>query len=412
MERGSQRQRHPRRDRRGIRRRLAFLRRQRSFEKSWNRLNAGKNEVLVNARFLAQTLTGVQRYSLELVKALNRLLDRGALDGEGYSLLLLAPNGAKGHDPDLGRIPLKRVGRLGGTLWSQLELPRHARSGVLWSPANAGPIYHPRHVVTIHDAAVLDHPEWFSAGFGAWYRFLLPRLAKNASHVLTVSEFSRRRLVETLDVDPERISVVPNGVDTKFEAVDSDAAGAVLKRLGLPRKYVLALGSLEPRKNIGGLLSAWALLLSRKEIDKEVSLVVVGGKSSLFRDAGLPTLPERVVLTGYVADDDLPALYSRAMAFVYPSFYEGFGLPPLEAMACGAPVVTSSTTSIPEVTDKAALLVDPHETESIAEGLRSVLGDVNLRASLRATGLERVKVFSWDNSARLVWNHLAAVADN
>jgi glycosyltransferase involved in cell wall biosynthesis len=373
-------------------------------------LNVGKREVLVNARFLTQTLTGVQRYSVELVKALYRLLECGALDGERYSLRVLAPSGAKGHDLD--RIPLRRVGRLGGTLWSQLELPRHARGGVLWSPANAGPIYHARHVVTIHDASVLDHPEWFSARFAAWYRFLLPRLAKNAARILTVSEFSRKRLAETLDMDPERISVVPNGVDSRFEAVRSAAAEAVLKRLGLPRDYVLALGSLEPRKNIGRLLSAWALLESRKEIDEDVHLVVAGGKSSLFRDAGLPALPDKVVLTGYVADEDLPALYSSALVFAYPSLYEGFGLPPLEAMACGAPVVTSGSTSIPEVTGHAALLVDPHEIESIAEGIRSVLGDADLRASLRAAGLERVKVFGWDDSARLVWNHLAEIADN
>lgn len=385
-------------------------RRQRSFEKIWHRLNAGKCAVLVNARFLTQTLTGVQRYSLELVETLYRLLNCGALNGERHSLLLLAPSGTKGGD--LQRIPLKRVGRLSGTLWSQLELPRHAKNGVLWSPANAGPIHHACHVVTIHDAAVLDHPEWFSARFAAWYRFLLPRLAKNAVRILTVSEFSRERLAETLAMDPERISVVPNGVDTRFETIRPDAAETVLKRLGLPRNYVLALGSLEPRKNIGGLLSAWTLLLARKEIDEDVHLVVAGGKSSLFRDAKLPALPERVVLTGYVTDEDLPALYSRALAFVYPSLYEGFGLPPLEAMACGAPVVTSGSTSIPEVTGNAALYVDPHETESIAEGLRLVLGDADLRASLRAAGLERAKVFSWDDSARLVWNHLTEVADD
>ena len=376
-------------------------------------LNAGKCEVLVNARFITQTLTGVQRYSLELVKALDRLLDRGAIDREKYSLLLLAPKGKKEYGLDLEQIPLKRVGRFAGNLWGQLELPRYAASEVLWSPSNTGPIYHHgRHVVTIHDASVLDHPEWFSVGFVAWYRFLLPRLAKSAVRILTVSEYSRGRLAEALAVDPERISVVPNGVDMRLESFRPEATEAVLKRLGLPRDYVLALGSLEPRKNISGLLSAWSLLLSRREIDSNVHLVVAGSKSSLFRDAGLSSLPERVVLTGYVPDEDLPALYSGALAFVYPSLYEGFGLPPLEAMACGAPVVASDSTSIPEVTGNAALLVDPHETESIAEGLRSVLGNADLRASLRAAGLERVKIFNWNDSARLVWKLLAEVAEN
>jgi glycosyltransferase involved in cell wall biosynthesis len=370
------------------------------------------HDIAINARFLAQSLTGVQRYALELVKALDRLVDQGAMDHrKKHSPVLMAPKGLGADVPGLKRIPLRRVGRLEGNPWVQLELPYYARGSVLWSPANTGPVYHRRQVVTIHDASVFDHPEGFNAKFVAWYRFILPRLAKRAARLLTNSEFSRDRLAHVLNIDPELIFVVPAAVDSRFKPVEKDELEAVRKRLGLPPDYVLALGSLEPRKNIAGLFGAWSLLLAQRRIDEKLYLVVTGGRSSLYREAGTSQPPARVVLTGYVEDKDLPALYSGASAFVYPSLYEGFGLPPLEAMACGVPVVTSNSTSIPEVVGDAALLVDPTEVESIADGLYRLLASDALRTSLKEAGFGRVKLFSWDSSARLVWDHLVSVAE-
>jgi glycosyltransferase involved in cell wall biosynthesis len=366
--------------------------------------------IMINARFLTQPLTGVQRYALELAKGLDRLIDYGVIDHQRYPIVLLAPKRTRNYDVNLKHISLRNVGRLGGNLWGQLELPYYARSKILWSPTNTGPISHKRHIVTIHDTAVLDHPEWFSTKYAVWYRFLLPRLAKLATRILTVSEFSRRRLTEIMDLDPEKIAVVPAGVDSRFKPVQPEIIETVRKRLDLPPAYVLAVGTLEPRKNITGLFKAWSLLLSQQRVTGDIHLALAGGEASIFRDVGFSSLPDKVVLTGHVRDEDLPALYSGALAFVYPSLYEGFGLPPLEAMACGVPVVASGSTSIPEVTGDAALLVDPLDIESIADGLELVLDDDVLRESLRTVGFERARLFSWNEPARLVWELLVEAA--
>ena len=342
---------------------------------------------------------------------MDRLIDSGAIDYERYPIVLLAPKRTRDYELGLKHISVRRVERLGGNLWGQLELPYYARGNILWSPTNTGPICHGRHIVTIHDISVLDHPEWFSTKYAAWYRFLLPKLAKLATRILTVSEFSRSRLAEILDLASEKISVVPAGVDSRFKPVQPKTIESVRKRLGLPRDYVLAVGTLEPRKNITGLFKAWSLLLPRQKATRDIHLVLAGGKASVFRDAGFSSLPDKVMLTGYVRDEDLPALYSGALAFVYPSLYEGFGLPPLEAMACGVPVVASGSTSIPEVTGDAALLVDPLDIESIADKLQLVLDDDLLRGSLRTAGFKRAKLFNWDKPAHLVWEHLAEAAN-
>jgi glycosyltransferase involved in cell wall biosynthesis len=377
-----------------------------------NYLNYAGYECFVNAKFLTQTLTGVQRYAVEMMEALDGLIDRGATDKNALSLRLVGPKGVQSHGLDLKHIPVTRVGRLQGELWSQLELPYYARGRLLWSPGNTGPIYHGKHIVTIHDVSVLDHPEWFSRRYSSWHNFLLPRLARNAAHILTVSEFSRKRLSQTLDLDTNRISVVPSPLSSRFRPIEPTTIDQVLTRLALPRNYVLSVGSLEPRKNIARLLEAWSLLLDRKALAEDVHMVVVGGKSSLYRSVNFTSVPDRVLFTGYVADEHLPVLYSGALAFVYPSLYEGFGLPPLEALACGAPVVASSSTSIPEVVGKAALLVDPLEVESIADGIRSIIANSSLRETMRIAGLERAKLFNWDNSARLVWETLDKVASS
>ncbi len=338
-----------------------------------------KIAVAVNARFRTQRITGVQRYAVEVCKRL----------------------------PDLQAItPTDRWRGPRGHLWEQAVLPRKVGDRLLWSPCNVGPWSVKRQVITIHDCAFHDMPHAVSSGFRLWYSWLLRRLAPRVRSILTVSEFSRQRLIEYLQVDPSKIIAIPNGVDERFNRAATEAVPAMRARLGLPERYILFVGSLDPRKNLRGLLQAWEQISTRLDCP----LVICGASSHVFRSAGIDRLPESVVLSGYVADEDLPALYAGASLFVYPSLYEGFGLPVIEAMACGTPVVCSSTTALGEVAGDAACLVDPAEPESIAAGILRVAEDESLRGKLRGRGVQRAAEFSWNRTARETWNQLQTAA--
>ena len=308
--------------------------------------------IALNARFLAHRPTGMQRYAIEVSNRLN---------GE---LQVIRPHhnlrGSRGH------------------LWEQLYLPAACRGRLLWSPNNTGPIAVTRQVCTIHDLIPIDHPEWFNPRFSAWYRWLMPKLASRVRHLIAISEFTKQRVIDLLGVDSGRITVVPNGVDSQFTPATPAQISELRDKLGLPPgRYLLSVGSLEPRKNVGRLLQAWERIAP--ELPKDVRLIVAGaqGASLVFAGMKFDRLPARVQFTGYIAQQDLPVLYSGALAFVYPSLYEGFGLPPLEAMACGTPVVTSDGSSLKEVVRKA------------------------LRKRLSAAGLARARELTWDSTANL-----------
>jgi glycosyltransferase involved in cell wall biosynthesis len=258
--------------------------------------------------------------------------------------------------------------------------------------------------VTIHDLSVLDHPEWFSARFAAWYRFLLPRLARRVLHILTDSAHSKSRIVELLSVPQDKVSVVPLGVGPMFRP--SQELG--VRFGGLPPDYVVVVGSLEPRKNLARVFEAWQQI---RAAHPDVELLVLGGGGSVFRGRGFAEVPEGIRLAGYVPDEDLPRLYGGAIGLVYASLYEGFGLPVLEAMACGTPVVCSSTTSLPEVAGDAALLVDPCDVADIAQGMDRLLRDKALRAKLRSEGLARARQYNWDLTAERTWEILVRQAE-
>jgi glycosyltransferase involved in cell wall biosynthesis len=198
---------------------------------------------------------------------------------------------------------------------------------------------------------------------------------------------------------------VYNGVDGCFRPQEAAAIDSCAKRLSLPRPYVLCVGSLEPRKNLRRLLQAWQIAAPRHP---DVWLVLAGASGRVFRDAGLEKCPDRVHLTGYLDDGDLPALYAGAEVFLYPSVYEGFGLPVAEAMACGTPVVCSSLTALPEVAGEAAEFVDPFSIEAIADGLGNLLGDERRRDKLRLAGLAQARKFSWPEAAEATWRVLAS----
>ena len=323
----------------------------------------------VNSRCLGAPTTGIQRYLSSLLPYLpEQVFPR-------ISPPISSP-GVRGH------------------WWEQWVLPRLTAGSSLWSPGNTGPIICRRHVVTIHDASALDHPEWFDLRFSGWYRILLPLLMKTARGILTDSHFSKTRLEAHVLGRPPLFKVVHLGVDPRFCPQNAMTVFHVKRKYRILGDYFLFVGSLEPRKNLRNLLRAW------KSIGvSEIRLVLGGSLGRVFRDPELGELPSSCQILGKIDDSDLPALYSGAIGFVFPSFYEGFGFPPLEAMACGCPVIVSRAASLPEVCGEAAWYVDPHDPMSIARGITAFTEAAFPRGEWVARGLARAGKFSWADCA-------------
>ena len=225
-------------------------------------------------------------------------------------------------------------------------------------------------MVTIHDLSPIDHPEWNTPRFAAWYAFLLPKLARTARRVITDSQFSRDRILEITGLDPDRVVTIPIGVDKRFRPIGVVSNHSRIGKLGLPSaQFLLAVGANSPRKNVQRLLEAWQQAMP--DLPDDMWLVIAGSLATdhMFAHDGLDRAVERVHFTGAVSDDDLPVLYANALALVFPSLYEGFGLPPLEAMASGTPVIASNRASLPEVVGPAGLLVDPTSVSDIAAAM-------------------------------------------
>jgi glycosyltransferase involved in cell wall biosynthesis len=328
----------------------------------------------INARFRRGPQTGVQRVAAEILPRL------------GLPHREIAPGGA--------------ATGLKGHAWEQFALPVLNRGAPLWSPCNTGPIAVRSQVVTIHDAAVFDHPEWFSRQFVATYRALLPRLARSARRIVTVSHFSKVRLAAALCLPEDRIEVVHNGVSERFAPAATADIVAAAARYGVePGYYFATLSTLEPRKNLALTLKAWAIARTRLPADARLLLLGGVGRSQIFAGGAMPETADGVVRAGFVPDADLPALLGGAIALLYPSRYEGFGLPVLEAMACGTPAIIAANSSLPEVGGDAALYIDPDDAEALARQMCALAGERGLRSDLREAGLAQARLFSWDRAA-------------
>ncbi|WP_053060251.1 glycosyltransferase family 4 protein [Burkholderia contaminans] len=347
----------------------------------------------INGKFTAQRMTGVQRVAYELTAELARI----ASADEAPSLVVPSD-----HDPAAmpGGARSQTSGRRHGTLWEQWTLPRTTRGRTLLSLCNIGPLVKRDQLLMIHDAAIFDLPAGYSMAFRLWYRFAFSIMKRRARHIVTVSHFSRARLAARLGVPPARLSVVPGAVD-HIDRIDADHG--VLSRLNLETdRYVLFVGSLAPGKNLVRALAAVALM---RESHPTLRFVIAGGANAKIfgaRAAGLREDDPYVTWAGYVTDGELKALYEHAGCFVFPSLYEGFGLPPLEAMRCGCPVIVSHEGALPEVCGGAALFCDAYSPPDIAAAIARVMDDPELRARLRTLGREHAQRYSWQRSARML----------
>jgi glycosyltransferase involved in cell wall biosynthesis len=327
------------------------------------------SQVVINGRFLARRVTGVERHGREILRYI----------GSNSRVESTQRQGGIGH------------------AWEQFILPTKLSShSALWSPANTGPLIIRDQALTIHDLTPLEHPEWFRARFAGWYRLFLPILARRVRKVFVPSEYVKQKVMRRFGI--ENVTVTSNGVDHAVFYPDANQ-----KEFDLPESYILFVGSLEPRKNLDLLLRAWAEI----ENDfKETWLIIMGVSGNVFRTVSFPHKLEHVRFLGYVEDETLAGLYANAALLVLPSQDEGFGLPALEAMACGAPVVISDGGALPEIVGEAGLIFCLSNPVGLINALEQCLRDAKLRAELREKGLVRAQQFSWKTTAELVWKNL------
>lgn len=352
----------------------------------------------INGRFLVAKRTGVQRAALNLIRTLF------AVDRSNDYILFTGSSQVGNPEWDYPNVTVvsssvREGDNFRNHLWEQFILPRVAKKfniDILHSPANMAPLlYKGESIVHIHDLCFVVNPQWYSYTFHKVYNFIIPRLARKSTIVVTNSNNSKNDLLQFCNISSEKVRLIYWAVDDTFHVDPATSRSAV------EEDYILYVGSLEPRKNIASLIKAYELL-RRNNPEMKTKLVLIGGESPLFADAQLNIMSfkDDIILKGFVEDDVLRRYYQRAKVVAYPSLYEGFGLPPLEAMASGVPVVTSNTSSIPEVVEDAALLVNPLDVAGMAEALEKTLLSASLRRHMEAAGREQARKFNWYRVAR------------
>lgn len=352
----------------------------------------------INGKFLGAKLNGVHRTAAHFSRQLIRRV------GNFHRVRVLAPPGAPAHAEFPELAPSATRGWLGaGQGWEMVTLPMQARGNLLLNFCNLAPLVHDNSVVMIHDAQAFLYPEDYSMRQVLAYRGLLPRVARRARRIITVSDFARRSLLAHGIGTREKIEVIHNGTDHILSLPENTS---ILERHGLTRGgFVLTLGSSKGYKNIRRVFEAMS-----PPQPGALRLVVAGGPDEAsYRRAGWHP-PAGTVFTGFVSDAELRALYASAALFVFPSLTEGFGLPPVEAMHCGTPVVAARAGAMPEVCGDAALLVDAENPRAYREALEAVLADRVLAARLRGRGLERAGELSWNAAGERLLELVSSLA--
>ena len=321
--------------------------------------------IYINGRFLTQRITGVQRYALEITKALDNLISKDTAF-QKHEYIVIAPKNVL-YKVKLKNMSFVQRGILKGHLWEQFELPVYSRDGFLMNFCNCAPLIKRNQTVTIHDAAVSAVPYAFSLAFRTWYKMMFMWIGRSLKQIFTVSEFSKKELHKYYGIPLNKIHVTYNGIDNiKNLEVDE----GIIDREDLKeKKYVLAVSSMNPSKN-------FSLVLDVARLMPDVEFIIAGGSNAkVFKAAGLD-VPQNARLIGYVSDEELMALYRHASVFVYPSLYEGFGIPPLEAMMCGCPVVVSDIEVFHEVYGDSVIYCSANAYKEWKGVLDDLLGSV------------------------------------
>jgi glycosyltransferase involved in cell wall biosynthesis len=362
-----------------------------------------KYNIYINGRFLSQKVTGVQRYAWGVVRAWDEALAAGEIDPAVYTLIVLAPADC-GTVAEFKHIQVVRSAWCRGKLWEQVVLPFASSGEMLFSPYAAAPAFKRKHVVTIHDAGASATPYQYTAAFRAWYHIVYRAIALCARKILTVSEFSKIELNKHYEIPLSKIDVAYPG---HYGIQSSPAEEGILARNGLTKnRFVLGVSSMSPVKNFVGLAAA------HKHLGRQdYHLVIVGGGNTrIFQDLGRG-LASSAVFLGYVSDAELRALYENAACFAYPSYYEGFGLPPIEAMSCGCPVVVSNRAALAEVCGDAALYCDPDDPIDISRKIATVLDDAKLARDLCERGRAHAQRYTYKQCAAKIWSEISRLLD-
>jgi glycosyltransferase involved in cell wall biosynthesis len=355
------------------------------------------NQLVVDGSGLERPRAGVGVYTTQI-------LHHMAVDRPDWRLTVFGPPGGFAYAPDTTYRLLPAARLIGRHLQWPAQI-RRMRPTAYFGPAGAlplGKVGCPS-VITIHDLAIYRNPKWFprqplSTGY------VVPRSVLRADVVIAVSENTARDVVKIFGIDRSRIDVVPHGISPRYRSMTAEDLADARARLKLPERFILFVGTVEPRKNLATLLEAWAMMRDRPD------LVVVGEWGWLYE-----TIQQQMERMGPglhhvqgLDPSELPAVYNLARVLAHPAWYEGFGLPPLEAMACGTPVVVSDTSSLPEVVGDAGLVVPAGQPESWRKALERVIGDTDLAADLRRRGILRAAQFSWPRAAQMTWRAVDA----
>lgn len=342
--------------------------------------------LFVNARFLTQHITGVQRYAIEISKQLKFKLRDG--------VVFLSPENIV-HNEIARNLGVRVIGKNSGHIWEQLDLPVYIKregNPLLLNLANTAPVFYKNKICVVHDIAYERFPQTFDWKFRLFYKFLIPKILKNSRKIMTVSKFSRNEISQLYGIQSDRIDIVYNSVNTTFKNIRTENK----------EKYILAVSSLHYQKNFHSLIEAFDGLG-----DENIKLFLVGEINKNFTNLNLLEKIKNntnIIFIGRVSDEELTRLYSNAICFVFPSFYEGFGIPPLEAQSCGCPVVCSNAASLPEIYGDSVVYFNPYNVEDMRGKIQMVLNDENLQNELRAKGFENIKRFSWEESAQKIIN--------